>query len=227
MRRQSTTGRCPAADAALKLKIHVMKARTFLLILGITAIVVSCIPSLYPLYREKDLLLDEKLEGTFNSGENEYWKIRHLDSGETGDLQGDWKSYRSGYTYRLSVTEEGVTEDFALHLLKLGQHQYLDFFPVGYDIRPDFLEMHLAPSHIFARVEIKDECLVVHFFDPDWLEDLIDKERIRISYVELPDRYLLTAKTEDLQKFILKFANDSTTFMEADTLPRMQLAHNY
>ncbi len=204
-----------------------MKPRTVLLILGIAAIVVSCIPSLYPLYREKDLLVNEKLVGTFNTGENEYWEIRHLGPEMVKGLEGDWKNYRSGYTYKLSVTEESSTEEFALHLLKLGGDLYLDFFPVGYEIHPDFLAMHLAPSHIFARVEVYDPYLVVHFFDIDWLEDLIKENRIKISYVELEDRYLLTAKTEELQKFILKFANDSTTFMEADTLLRMQLAEQY
>ena len=58
----------------------------------------------------------------------------------------------------------------------------------------------------------------------DWLEELIEANRIKISYVELKERYLLTAKTEELQKFITKFANDSTTFIEADTLMRQDLS---
>jgi hypothetical protein len=36
----------------------------------------------------------------------------------------------------------------------------------------------------------------------------------------------LTASTEELQKFITKFANDSTTFIEADTLFRQDLSAN-
>ncbi len=182
--------------------------------------VFSCIPSLYPLYRDKDLLTDDRLNGVFSDGEDDCWEFRHIGPEEAGALGGDWKHYRSGYTYHLTVSEDGIKEDFAAHLLRLGEDLYLDFFPVEYEICPDFLSMHLAPSHIFAKVELADEHIVFHFFDPDWLDELIEKDRIKISHVELSDRYLLTAKTEELQKFILKFANDSTTFIEADTLPR-------
>ena len=196
-----------------------MKIRTVLFIVGLAGIVVSCIPSLYPLYRNKDLLLDTKLEGLYETGENEYWKIRRLDP-DFEKLKGDWKQYDSGYTYKLSVKEEDNLEEFALHLMELGDDLYLDFFPVDYMIRHDFLDMHLVPAHIFAKVELTDNALILHFFDMEWLDELIESNRIKISYVELRDRNLLTARTEELQKFITKFANDSTTFIEADTLMR-------
>jgi hypothetical protein len=200
-----------------------MKIRTVLFILGLTGIVVSCIPSLYPLYRVKDLIIDNRLEGLYETGEDEYWKIRQLDP-EFEKLKGDWKHYSSGYTYKLIVKEEDNMEEFALHMLKLGEDLYLDFFPVDYEIRHGFLDMHLVPAHIFAKAELTDQALILHFFDMEWLEDLIDSKKIKISHVETQYRYLLTAKTEELQKFITKFANDSTTFIEADTLLRQDLS---
>jgi hypothetical protein len=121
--------------------------------------------------------------------------------------------------------EDGELEEFALHMLYLGEDMYLDFFPVDYKISPDFLDMHLAPTHIFAKAEISEENLILHFFDLDWINELIDENRIKISHLNLDGRVLFTAKTEELQKFILKFANDSTTFIEADTLPRFIPEH--
>ena len=202
-----------------------MKPKTILLILAIAGIVFSCIPSLYPLYRDKDLLLDERLVGTFGdpSEDDDYWDFQQVDAEMARELGRGWQHFQSGYTYKLSVMEEGVVEEFATHLLKLGDDFYLDFFPVNYSIEPDLLEMSLAPSHIFAKAELNDDYLVLHFFDLDWLEDLIEKDRIKISHMELDNRYLLTANTEELQKFILKFANDSTTFIEPDTLPRITI----
>ncbi len=144
-----------------------MKPKTVLLILALTGMVISCIPSLYPLYREKDLLLDKELPGVYEGDDDDFWEIRHLDAGAAGGLKGDWKHYKSGYTYRLSVVEDGVKEEFALHLLELGGYRYLDFLPVGYEIRPEFLAMHLAPAHIFARAEISEDYLILHFFDMD------------------------------------------------------------
>ena len=199
-----------------------MKTKTILLIGCIGAIIASCIPSIYPLYRQKDLLLDDRLPGYFSTEEEgDYWQFSRLDISNPESLQGGWKHYQSGKTYKLSVMEEGVVEEFAAHLLKLGDHYYLDFVPVNYRIYPDLLEVSLAPSHIFARAELGEEYLVLHFFDPDWLYDLIEGDQIRISYLERGDRYILNAQTDELQKFILKFANDSTTFMDADTLPRI------
>ena len=117
-----------------------IKPKIILLILAIGGMVFSCIPSLYPLYRDKDLVIDEKLEGVFGYEDDEdYWKIEFLGPEETGRLEGDWKFYKSGYTYRLSVMEDGEMEEFALHMLYLGEETYLDFFPVDYRIRPDFL----------------------------------------------------------------------------------------
>jgi hypothetical protein len=203
-----------------------MKIRTAMIILGLTGIVGSCIPSLYPLYRQKDLLRDERLEGLYETDEDDYWKIRRLDPDfEKG--KGDWRQYNSGYTYKLNVREDDEMEEFALHLLRLGGDLYLDFFPVDYDIRHSFLDMHLVPTHIFAKVELTERAMIIHFFDIEWLEDLIEEKRIKISHVELPDRYLLSARTEELQKFITKFANDSTTFMEPDTLWRQDISAGF
>jgi hypothetical protein len=199
-----------------------MKPRTILLFLAIAGTVFSCIPSLYPLYRQKDLVVDGKLEGIFAfEDENDYWEIEHLGPEDVEGLKGDWKYYKSGFSYRLKVMEDGEMEEFALHMLYLGEDMYLDFFPVDYSISPDFLGTHLAPTHIFAKAEISEEYLILHFFDIDWIKDLIDENRIKISHLNLEDdRVLLMAKTEELQKFIVKFANDSSTFIEADTLPR-------
>jgi hypothetical protein len=200
-----------------------MKINTILLLAGLAGIVVSCIPSLYPLYRTRDLVIDDRLEGLYETGENESWKIRRL-APDKEKLPEGWERYRTGYTYRLSVREEANVEEFALHMLMLGDDVYLDFFPVNYKIRHGFLDMHLVPTHIFARAEVTGDALILNFFDMEWLEDLIESKKIKISHVETQDRYVLTAKTEELQKFIHKFANDSTTFMEADTLLRQPLS---
>ena len=135
-------------------------------------------------------------------------------------MEGGWKFFQSGFTYQLSVMEDSIVEEFAAHMLMLGDDLYMDFFPINYSIEPDLLEMSLAPSHIFAKAEITEDFLLLHFFDLDWLTELVEDNKIKISHVEMNGRLLLTAKTDELQKFILKFANDSTTFMEADTLYR-------
>ena len=196
-----------------------MRPRTVLLNIALVAILASCIPSLYPLYKPGDLLLNDKLEGIYRSDDDDYWQIEKLDLAWEQKYGDDWNIYQSGYTYKLTVREEDLVQDFALHLLKLGQDYYLDFYPVDFDIPHKFLKEQLIPAHIFAKAEITDQYLVIHFFNNDWLKGLFEGNQIKISHVELSrERWLLTAPTAELQKFILKYANDSTTFWEADTL---------
>ncbi len=197
-----------------------MKTKTILLIMALTAIVVSCIPSLYPLYKPKDLILDENLQGIFRSEDDDYWQIELLDLEWEKQFSEDWNKYNSGKTYKLVVREDELVQDFAMHLLKLGDDHYLDFYPVDFEIPNKLLKQQLVPAHIFAKAEITDKYLILHFFDMDWMEELFEKNQIKLSHAELTDRYLLTAKTDELQKFIIKYANDSTTFLDADTLLR-------
>ena len=70
-----------------------MKTRTVLLILALIGIVTSCIPSLYPLYRAKDLISDQNLEGFYPDGKDDFWMFSKLDI--EGDLEGDWKNLPS------------------------------------------------------------------------------------------------------------------------------------
>jgi hypothetical protein len=205
---------------AVQPKLKTMKTRTVLLIMLLTALAVSCIPSLYPLYEQKDLLVDERLDGIFYSDNDEYWQIELLDPEWERKFSDNWDMYNSGKTYKLVVREDELVQDFALHLLKIGDDHYMDFYPVDFEIPDKLLRHQLIPAHTFVKAEISDEYLVIHFFDNDWLEELFEQKKIKLSHTELNERYLLTAKTNELQKFIGKYANDSTTFFEADTLFR-------
>ena len=75
-----------------------MKPKTFLFIMALAGIIVSCIPSLYPLYREKDLMVNDKLEGIFGDfdgifgeDDDDYWEIRRLGPDIVKDLKGGYQ----------------------------------------------------------------------------------------------------------------------------------------
>ena len=56
--------------------------------------------------------------------------------------------------------------------------------------------------------------------DNEWLEEMIDEKKVNIAHVRLEDRIILTAPTEELQKFVLKYAEDTDAFPELDELHR-------
>jgi hypothetical protein len=56
--------------------------------------------------------------------------------------------------------------------------------------------------HTFAKLKVEENKLEIQWFDQEWLEDLLKKNRIRIHHENNGDIILLTAKPAELQKFV-------------------------
>jgi hypothetical protein len=199
-----------------------MKTRAFLVTLILIILAVSCIPSLYPLYRDKDLLFDTRLLGLFNTdgdlmgGDMDTWEFDSLDWRLENKSGNDWDKFRSGKTYKLIALEDERRAEFAVHLIKLGKNYYLDFFPVKYDIEHVMLDMQLIPAHIFGKIEFVDNNIVMNWFDGEFLTNLIDSNKVKISHKMLENSILLTANTEELQKFVKKYGDNPRAFLDQD-----------
>jgi hypothetical protein len=199
-----------------------MKTRAFLVTLILIILAVSCIPSLYPLYRDKDLLFDTRLLGLFNTdgdlmgGDMDTWEFDSLDWRLENKSGNDWDKFRSGKTYKLIALEDEKRAEFAVHLIKLGKNYYLDFFPVKYNIEHVMLDMQLMPAHIFGKIEFVDNNIVMNWFDGEFLTNLIDSNKVKISHKMLENSILLTANTEELQKFVKKYGDNPRAFLDQD-----------
>jgi hypothetical protein len=200
-----------------------MKTRAFLVTLILIILAVSCIPSLYPLYRDKDLLFDTRLLGLFNTEGNmigdiggDTWEFDRLDWQTENKSGNEWNQFRSGKTYKLIALEDEKRAEFAVHLIKLGKNYYLDFFPVKYNIPHVMLDMQLMPAHIFGKIEFVNNNIVMNWFDGDFLTNMIDSNKIKISHKMLDDNILLTANTEELQKFVRKYGDNPRAFLDQD-----------
>ena len=62
-----------------------------------------------------------------------------------------------------------------------------------------------------ARVQYNSDSILLYWFAEDWLTELFEENRIRIKHetIEYADftRQLLTASTDELQKFIKKYVS--------------------
>ena len=209
-----------------------MKPRTIISLIIMGMLVSSCVlSSLFPLYTEKDLRTDDGLIGKWQvgkeNGEEDYWIIEKLDTVNTGGgfmgTSNEWSEYNTGKTYRLVAVQDTIEQEFALHLLELDGIRYLDLYPVNVEVSPGFLAWHMVPTHIFGKVEIYKNQLITHFFDQDFFDKLIEQNKIRISHVDMNGRQLITAETDELQKFANKYSNESQAFQKPDTLPRLPI----
>lgn len=189
--------------------------KQILIFLSLSAILTCCVPSVHPLYTAKDLIEDDRILGIWAQKDSP-------DSWQFERSRGEEK------TYLLTMTDSEERKFyFNAHLVKLQDQLYLDFSPARImesssdNFFPEaFHAQHLLGVHTFAKMGIENQQINIQFFDPDWVENLIKKSKIRIKHEKVNDTYLLTAGTQELQQFILKYGKEKAAFAENAFLER-------
>jgi len=214
-----------------------MKTRTIVTTLLATVIVSSCtVISFYPLYTEKELVRDDRIIGKwqysynrdFNfaprnravmdtmiveiSFQNTVWKKRLNNPFDRGSEDIPNKFTYTLHMYDKSMPKNEYTE-YHLHIVKLGNNLFIDLFPEEWMKDDSFLAIHLVSAHTFAKIDIGDK-LEINLFDSHFLQNLFDKNKIRIKHENNGVYTLLTAKPEELQKFVIKYANEDKAFSD-------------
>lgn len=99
---------------------------------------------------------------------------------------------------------------------KINNQAYLDFLPVEHqDDIDNLLESHSIYTHSLVKYDVqKSGEIEIRWLDEDKIQKLFEAKKIKIKHETigmLNDKYLLTASSKDLQKFIKKYmaSNDS------------------
>ena len=203
-----------------------MKTRTLILIGMLAALATSCIPSLFPLYTIEDLVTDDRIVGTWDTGENGLWVIERLDYTPNNDFfSPNWSEPEKMKSYKLEVKElsgsDTLEAEFLVHMLVLDRQHYLNYYPVDFELDHDFLSWHMVSVNNFSKVWITEDSISLGFFDPAYLEELIDENRIKISHIRHDNGILLTARTRELQKFVMKYGDKEDAILEQDIFKRI------
>jgi hypothetical protein len=180
----------------------------------------GCIPSLHPLYTDKDRISMDEIIGVWLSAEGTSMYYINADPD-------DQPSYTFTY-FELPKKNDLFQRDstpanLEVNLVRLGGATFMDFYPgdnESLDNMNMLLAIHLIPAHTFARFKISNDTLTIWRFDPDWLKKLFEENRIRISHEKLDDQIVLTASTEELQKFVAKYADDPEAYIDPEVLIR-------
>ena len=182
----------------------------------------SClVSSLHPFYKAKDKIYDSAMVGSWIDSDSCIWVIeKNMVSEQFLGPEYPDSTYRMTY-----YEEEDMIGLFIGTLFELKGIQYLDFYP---DPNEDHCAsgltgMHHFPTHTLARVQLDQDSLMMYWYGDEWLNELFEQNRIRIKHetVEISKdytRHLLTAPTEDLQKFIIKYANNPKTGINVDEI---------
>ena len=171
------------------------------------------VTSVNPLCTEKDLVFDPALVGAWSEGEG----------------KDTWAFEKAGAKrYKLLHTDEkGRTGEFEAHLLKLDKYQFLDLHLIDPGEKEEWQINELAavaiimrPGHLFFKISQIQPTLQLSPLHEEWLKKLLEKdpkaiqhERIQCGSDNTNDyRYVLTADTKALQKFVLKYADSEEAF---------------
>lgn len=117
--------------------------------------------------------------------------------------------------YEIIITEKTGTTIFLGKLSKLDKYYFLDVIPdedhMEKKLDDNYMISLVVPMHGFFRLELMDEKLKLNWIFSEDLKKLRKNKKIRLEHISRDDREIITAKTTDIQKFLIKFA-DSKLF---------------
>ena len=209
-----------------------MKKRS-IIVFGVLALILnSClVKSLHQFYTEDDVIYKQELIGSWLDSDSTKWVISRY-SFSKGLMQED--SLDNSYLVEMYEEDALSPSKFNVHLFQLNDKLYLDFLPIRDERYNKMLDIHLVSSHSIARVKFeKDGQVGISWFNESWLEELFKENRIKISHEVIGPmsgnhgkEYVLTASTEELQKFLIKYDDepDANLFSENDYFLYITLA---
>ena len=184
-----------------------MKKPISMIVLGFLLLMAGCIPSLHPLYTEKDLVFDASLLGEWTAkGGKQTWTFT--------------KNGGKAYTL-LYRDEEGKKGVFAVHLLAVGNLRFLDFYPDKPDSPIiDVYKENMFSVHTFMRLQQEDNVLKMAGLDPIWLKKHLQENPDAIKHEKVKEGIILTAQPKDVQAFILKHDTTIGAWYDSGTITR-------
>lgn len=194
-----------------------MKTKFLIILSLITLFLSGCvIKSIHPFYTKKDLIFKKELTGTWIDNDSGTWVIEQHKTHDNIFEPEINEPY-----YKLTLLTEKGSSYFLAHLFQLDGQLYLDFFPTEYSCGPDILDFHMISSHSLAKVSLSGGKITISWYNEEWLGKLFEENRIRIAHEKSvydvhsndpPVQYILTASTDELQKFIIKYGKDPAAF---------------
>lgn len=190
----------------------------------------GCLSALHPLFTEEDLVFDPKLVGSWQEGPEQVYTFQQGTAASFGELPESLQKIASK-AYLLTITHRKTGEEtgkYYAFLARIGQHLYLDYYPTqtkSQKTYADFFKMNFVQMHSFYRLKTgsNPNTLVIGQFADAYLRKLIDKKQIRIRHeLKADGSYVITAPTEELQQYVIKYGEVDEAYQDNKTFTRIQ-----
>lgn len=177
----------------------------------ISLMLAGCIPSVHGLYTDDVLVFNESLSGNWTDQDSGVWEFSTSDS----------ISYSLAYTEELPYTPLAKNY-FKVHLVRLGDEYYLDFFPNDDNqlSLTSMLANSLLPTHLIAKIEFPDGEVIIRLMNPERLKEMVSQGLISVKHEITDNNIVLTAQPKELQAFVTEFSKDAEAFATEKILKR-------
>jgi len=205
-----------------------MTKSIFLLLIPIM-IMQSCITSLQPLVTKNSAVTDSRLTGTWNSDGQDYTIQKVFES----DFYNEQKNATMGgppfkrdsilfsKSYVIHYMKNKIKYDLYGSMIQLNGEYFMNFTSANMNQDDTTgLEMEVCPTCIhqtytIARIRFSNSNTIkLDFINGDFLYEQINAGRMKLKHEtdELYDTFLITASTNEMQQFILKYGKDDRFF---------------
>jgi len=203
-------------------KVSIILAFSFLVIF-----LSSCLRTLHPIFTTKDIVYEPKLIGawkTDNQGTNGFAIITNLSTDISIEIPDKISLIKQkGYLVTYQDEDGKTTEQYIAFLALIGKHLYFDYFPAEKKIDQvgdEFFKSHFVKMHTSYRVDVsKDGGFELSQLDESYVTKLIEEKKIRINHEkDADDNIVITASTEELQQYIIKYGDDPSAYRSEKTV---------
>lgn len=182
-----------------------------LLLLAAPVFLAGCLNTFYPIYHPKDIVWNENLIGNWQF-ENDKMQIEKIT--DKTILPKPLQQFQDKIMLvRMTNDESEETVDDLAMLVKIGKHYFLDRFPASNaaekNLNPLFTSLFLR-QHSIYRVDSfqTGNKLFLQRVSDTRLKEQIEQKKIKIQTIHREEGSLILATTEELQKHIIKYADD-------------------
>lgn len=200
-----------------------MKKLLILLLVSIAIIHSSCITSWQPLFNRNTAIADDRLPGIWNSDGQDYTVQKFFESDYAKSMPGNKEQKsepKSGNdkedsilfskTYIINYTKDTIKYNLFGVMVKLNGQFFINFSAIDMGQWAS-----RKATFTIARVQFNNSNTVkLDFINGDFLYKQIEAGRMKLKHEtdELYDTFLITASTNELQQFILKYGKDDRFF---------------
>jgi hypothetical protein len=136
-------------------------------------------------------------------------------------------AYKLIYTHQEKEdAKKKAKGSFIVRLVKLKDNLFLDACPALWEPEdPNMIEwayntLFLIPAHTFIKIDSIDPNLTMRLTDDEKMNKLFEQDPNAVEHTSTEDKLVLTASTQKLQAFVLKYANDDRVFSNEVVLTR-------